>query len=185
MLDWEKVLNAAPQWMGNAGNHPCQYFRPDQDAIFGRYYDGTPISEHPGVEEINKYYQFWIAIANSEQKEVLQAMFDSQLAMDFAKAYKSETDYNIVDNAIKWWDKHYRWEVKEFMEYIAWKKGTLRNSAGYDKTKAWKFKGAIPQRVKQFVVNTRPEMCMLKGATQSKFEKIFFSIFSKALIGGN
>jgi hypothetical protein len=185
MLNWEKLLKDAPKYQGSAGHSKTVYWGPDEAAPFGRYYDGTPISEHPNEAEISQYFEFWIALSNEEQREVLQAMFDSQLAMDFAKAFKGDTDYNIVDNAIKWWDRHYKWEVKEFMAYLAWKKGTLRDPAGYDRTKAHKFKGSIPQRVKQFVANARPEMCMLKGASESKFEKIFYSIFTKALIGGN
>lgn len=185
MMDWEKLVQNAPKWSGTAGHSKTVYWGPDEDAVFGRYWDGTPVSEHPSEGEISQYYEFYVALAGEEQREVLQAIFDSQLAMDFGKAMKGKTAYEVVNEAIKWWDRHYRWEVKEFMRYLEWKKGTLRDPRGYDMTKAHKFKGSIPQRVKQFVTMANPELVRYAGKSESKFETIFYSIFTKALIGGN
>jgi len=185
MLNWEELVANAPKWSGTAGHSKTVYWGPDSGAVFGRYWDGTPLSEHPSEGEISQYYEFYVALANEEQKEVLQAIFDAQIATDFSKAVKGKSAYEVVNEAILWWDRHYRWEVKEFMQYLEWKKGTLRDPQGYDKTKAWKFKGSIPQRVKQLVTLANPELLQYKGQSESKFEKIFYSIFSKALIGGN
>lgn len=184
MLNWEIVSNAS-QYLGTPGQSKTTYFGPDENAIFGRYYDGTPISEHPKLDEISRYFEFWIALSNDEQREVLQGMFDAQIAMDFVKAHKDKDAYTIVTEAIKWWDRFYEWEVKEFMQYLAWKKGTLRDPCGYDVTRAHKFKGSIPQRVKQFVLGAKPELIRYDGKKETQFEKIFYSVFSKALIGGN
>lgn len=171
--------------MINGGVSKTTYFPPDPDAPYGRYYDKTPISENPSESEINNYFEFWIAMANKEQKEVLQAMFDAGIATEFGKLYKGKDDVTIVEAAIKWWDLHYNWEVKEFLKYIDWKKETLANPEGWTKCKSWKFQGAIPQRVKQLVMNANPELVKYGSQNDTKFQKIFFALFKKAAIGGN
>lgn len=185
MLNWEKLVETAPKWSGKIGHSKTVYFGPDPDAIFGRYWDGVAISEHPSADEISKYYAFWIALANTEQKEIIQAMFDTQIGINFEKAFKGKDAQTIVEGAIKWWDEYYHWEVQEFLRYLAWTKGRLRDAKGWDRTKSWKFKGSIPHRVKQFVVLANPELVRYDGKSQTKFEKIFFSVFTNAIVGGN
>lgn len=161
------------------------YFPPDPDAPYGRYYDKTPISENPSEEEIGQYWEFWVAMANKEQKEVLQGIFDANIATEFGKRFKGKDAVTIIEGAIKWWDKHYRWEVSEFLRYIDWKKETLANPEGWSHCKSWKFQGAIPQRVKQLVMCADPNLVKYDGQSQTTLEKVFFQVFKKANIGGN
>jgi hypothetical protein len=185
MLNWEELVTQAPKYQGRVGHSKTVYWGPDEDAVFGRYWDGTPISQHPKDEEISRYYAFWIAMSNSEQKETLQAMFDIQIAENFLKAYRGRSTEEIITEAIKWWHKFYPQEVKDFNEYIAFKKGTLRDPKGYDRTKAHKFQGAIPPRIKHLVMVANPDLVKYDGQSQSTLEKYFFKIYTKANIGGN
>jgi hypothetical protein len=184
MLNWEAIFSA-PKFQGAVGSSKRVYFGADETAQFGRYFDGTAISENPSEEEISKYFEFWIALANAEQKEVIQAIFDTQVGFDFEKAFRGKDAHTVIDGAIKWWDRFYAWEVKEFMKYLQWQKDRLRDPSGYDRTKAWKFKGSVPQRVKQLVGLANPELVKHHDQDKSQFDKYFFEIFSKALIGGN
>ncbi len=160
------------------------YFEPDEEAPYGRYYDGVAISEHPSDSEINAHTEFWIALAEKEQKEVLQAMYDVQCAEMFKKKVGNKDAMTIVVSAIKFWDEMYPQEVKEFLAYCQEKRSTLANSGGWDRTKEWKFKGSIPQRVKHFVSYVKPELVKKTASGTSVFEKIFWSEFKKAIIGG-
>lgn len=185
MLNWEELTANAPKYRGITGQSKTVYFGADEQAPYGRYWDGQALSENPDADEISKYFEFWIALSSMEQREVLQAMYDAQIGLNFEKAFKGKDAYTIVNGAIEWWNKHYGWEVKEFLQYLAWQKDSLRDPKGYDKTKAWKFKGSVPFRVKQFVTLANPELTKYLGQSETKFDKLFYAIFTKAQIGGN
>ncbi len=183
-MDLDYILRTAQPWKGIPIQDKRGYFAPDEDAPYGRYHDGKAMSEHPSNEEINDHWEFWVSLANAEQKQVVQGMFDMGIAYEFSQSVKNKQDYEVVEEAIKWWMKHYSWEYKEFTQYIAEKKSTLINSGGWDATKMHKFSGAIPQRVKQLVMGCRPELCRNNPSGESPFQKLFYSIYTKATIGG-
>ncbi len=160
------------------------YFEPDEDAPRGRYFDGAPISEHPSELEIKAHWEFWTALASEEQKEVLQGYNDMGLASKFIEMVKGKDDYTIVSEAIAFWDKFYPHEVKAFMDYIRSRDNTLLNPQGWDKSKQTQLKGSVPQRVKQLVMGVKPELCRYYGKDETLFQKIFYQIFTKALVGG-
>lgn len=184
-MDLDYIIQNAPKWNGTPGLSKKVYFGPDEEAIFGRYWDGRAMSEHPSNEEISEYWEFWVALANAEQKQIVQGMFDMAIATDFASAVKEKSDYEVVETAVKWWIQNYAWEYREFTQYIEEKKATLYNSQGWDRGKTQKFSGAIPQRVRQLVLGARPELLRMDANKDCKFIRLFYSIYTKAQIGGN
>jgi hypothetical protein len=171
------------RYSGEASNSKTFWFEPDENALHGRYFDGSPISEHPSEHEISTHWEFWVALCGQEQKEVIQAQFDIRVAMEFNKAVKNKDSRTIVQEAINWWIKWYPWDYKAFMEQIKVTRAGLINK-GWDKTKIHYLKGQIPHRVKQLVNGVKPELNRYKGKNETEFQSLFYDIFSTAKLGG-
>lgn len=183
-MDYQEYVDKATPYRGMRGNSPRVYFAPDPDAPYGRYWDGKAISQHPSETEIEDYWEFWTALANAEQKEVLNAQRDIGVAYYFNKQWKDRSNAEVVQGAIDWWMKHYPAEVRDFEDYLKHQKAIMEQLGGWSKGKQMFYKGAIPPRVKQLVIGVRPSLCQLDGREQSKFDEIFFELAPKALVGG-
>lgn len=181
-MDFQDYVNRAEKYRGVKATNPLVYFAPDEDAVYGRYWNGEPISQHPSEMEIGDYWEFWTALANAEQKEVLNATRDIGIAHNFNKEWKGKSDVDVVQGAIDWWIKFYPDEVKVFEEYLTRQKAMMQQSGGWAKDRAMKYHGAISPRVKALVTGIRPEMVKLDGKDQSRFSQLFFELAPKALV---
>lgn len=184
-MDLDYVISHAKRFRGERGATKTCYFAPDEDAPYGRYWDGKAISENPSIDELNEYNLFWIAMANEEQKNVIQAHYDIQTANAFKTLTNGCSKRVIVEKAVRYWAQTYPQEYAEFSAHIEMMKATLMSANGMDRTKTMKLKGSIPHRVKQFVLFACPELVRYDGKSSTEFEKLFYEFYSKALIGGN
>lgn len=176
------IQTYAPEFRGVPASSRRAYFRPDPSAPYGRYWDGTPISEHPSEDEINQFWEFWVALCNADQKETLQAQFDWKVAQEFIKAFQFRSVEDLVKGAVDWWIRWYPHEYREFMQDLKLLKSHLKSEGGWDDTHSWKLIGQIPHRVKQLVLAVNPEIVRRQGKFESPFEKLFFSYFDSARI---
>ena len=172
--------------MFEIGGHDKQFNPEKHHPQKFMYPDGCFIARHPKQDEINAHWDFWLAQASQEQIEVYDAIRTMQIVQQYQDGppkVKTLSKEDAVERAIKLWAYYYPVEVKDFLDYIKFKRETLKNSKGMNDAGLGQLVGSIPALVQQLVKIYNPEMLItLPGDRFSDLHKYFYRLFPKARI---